>query len=238
MTRFTRSLTTRTRSSTRATRPARRAWLGPLWDGVVSPLKKFVDLVQKFLSEVGKFITQPGVPWTLWNHGNDWTNHVGGPVGGLAGAATVGQTQIDERWQGPAATAYLGTLPDQNKALAAIKAATDELDDALTKVAGGIIAFWVALLAAFIPFVIELLGWLGLAATGAGAPAAAADSGASTAKVIALVTAIVTAAVTYLTAVATQSRPLAHIGQRHHRRWQHEGGQEHQLAPQDLLITP
>jgi len=62
--------------------------------------------------------------------------------------------------------------------------------------------------AAFIPFLIELAGWLGLAGTGAGAPAAAAGSGVSTAKVIALVTAIVTATVTYLTAIATQYKDL------------------------------
>jgi hypothetical protein len=183
-------------------------WLGPVWDNVVDLLHRFVGLVEKFLSEVGKFITRPGAPLTLWNVGNDWTHHVGKPVSDLVGAATVGQTQIDERWQGPAATAYLGTLPDQNKALAAIKAATDELDDALTKIAGGIIAFWVALLAALIPFIIELAGWLTAALTGIGAPAAAAGSGVSTAKVIALVTAIVGATVTYLTAITTQYKDL------------------------------
>jgi hypothetical protein len=74
----------------------------------------------------------------------------------------------------PAATAYVGTLPDQKGALAAIKAATDDIDDALTLIAGGVIGFWIAFLAAVVPFVLELTGWGALASTGAGAPPAAA----------------------------------------------------------------
>src|SRR5262249_9074521 len=144
-------------------------WLGPLWDEVADLLRRFVGLVEKLLSEIGKFVSQPGVPWTLWSHGTAWTEQVGRRATDLIAQATTGQTEIDERWQGPAATAYLGTLPDQAKALAAIKAATDDIDDALTKVAGAVVAFWLGLLAAVIPLVIELLSWMGLGATAVGA---------------------------------------------------------------------
>jgi uncharacterized protein YukE len=184
------------------------SWLGPLWDDVVHLLTEFVQLVRRFLSEVGRFVTRPGVPWTLWNHGTAWTEQVGGRASELASRATSGQTDVDERWQGPAATAYLGTLPDQGRALAAIKAATDELDDALTKVAGGVIAFWLGVLAAIVPFVIELTGWGAAASTGVGAPPAAAGAGASTLKVIGILAAVVTAAIAYLTAVASQYKDL------------------------------
>jgi hypothetical protein len=95
-------------------------WLGPLWDDVVAMLNKFVGLVEKLISEIGKFFTEPGVPWALWNHGTQWTEQVGRRASGIQAQATTGQTEIDERWQGPAATAYLGTLPDQNKALASM----------------------------------------------------------------------------------------------------------------------
>lgn len=183
-------------------------WLGPLWDDVVDLLHRFVDLVKRLLSEIGKFITRPGVPWTLWKHGSDWTEQVGKRASDLASKATVGQTEIDERWQGPAATAYLGTLPDQNKALTAIKAATDDLDDALTKVAGGIIGFWMGVLAAVVPFIIELIGWLAAACTGVGAPAAAAGSGVSTLKVLGIIAAVATAATTYLVAISSQYKDL------------------------------
>jgi hypothetical protein len=183
-------------------------WLGPLWNDVRDLLGKFVDLVQKVLSEIGKFFTRPGVPWTLWNHGTDWVKEVGGPVSDLISQATTGQTDIDERWQGPAATAYLGTLPDQGKALAAIVAATADIDDALTKVAGGIIAFWLGVLAAIVPYIIELTGWGAAATTVVGAPPAAAGAGASTLKVLGIITAVVTAAITYLTAISSQYKDL------------------------------
>ena len=183
-------------------------WLGPLWDDVVDLLTRLADLVEKLLSEIGKFFTRPGVPWTLWNHGTEWVRQVGRPVSDLISQATTGQTDIDERWQGPAATAYLGTLPDQGKALAAIVAATADIDDALTKVAGGIIAFWLGVLAAIVPYIIELAGWGAAASTGVGAPPAAAGAGGSTLKVLGIITAVVTAAITYLTAISSQYKDL------------------------------
>ena len=183
-------------------------WLGPLWDDVRDLLGKLVDLVQRVLSEIGKFFTRPGVPWTLWNHGTDWTEQVGKRASDLQSKATTGQTDIDERWQGPAATAYLGTLPDQNKALSGIKAATDDLDDALSKVAGGIIAFWLGILAVIVPFIIELTGWGAAASTGVGAPPAAAGAGASTVKVLGIIAAVVTAAIAYLSAISSQYKDL------------------------------
>ncbi|WP_213013175.1 hypothetical protein [Paractinoplanes toevensis] len=164
--------------------------------------------MQKLGSEIGKFFTQPGVPWTLWNHGTVWTEQVGNRVTGLMAQATTGQTETDEYWQGPAATAYLGTLPDQAKALAAIKAATDDIDDALTKVAGAIIAFWLGVLAAIVPFIIELITWLTAASTGVGAPPAAAGAGVSTVKVLGILAAVTTAAIAYLTGIASQYKDL------------------------------
>jgi hypothetical protein len=183
-------------------------WLGPLWDDVVALCGKLVDLVQKLLSEIGKFFTRPGAPLTLWHVGSSWTTDVGHRATDVAAHATAGQTDIDERWQGPAATAYMGTLPDQSKALMAIKAATDDIDDALTKVAGGIIAFWIGVLAAVVPYVIELIAWLAAAITGVGAPPAAAGAGASTLKVIGILATVVTAAIAYLTAISSQYKDL------------------------------
>jgi uncharacterized protein YukE len=183
-------------------------WLGPLWDDVLDLLKQFGRLVERVLSEIGKFVSRPGVPLTLWTHGTSWTTEVGKRVTDLITEASAGQTEVDERWQGPAATAYLGTLPDQAKALAAIKAATDDVDDALTKVAGGIIAFWLGILAAVVPFVIELLGWNAAASTVVGAPPAAAGATASTVKVLGIIAAVVTAAIAYLTSISSQYKDL------------------------------
>ena len=183
-------------------------WLGPLWDDVVDLLNKFIDLVKRLVAEIVKFFAQPGVPWTLWNHGTTWTEQVGKRATDLMSQATTGQTEIDERWQGPAATAYLGTLPDQNKALAAIKAATDDIDDALTKVSGAIIAFWIGIAAVLVPLIMELTGRGAAASTGVGAPPAAAGAGASPLKALGVLTAVVTAATLYLTGISSQYKDL------------------------------
>jgi hypothetical protein len=83
-----------------------------------------------------------------------------------------------------------------------------ELTDALSKVAGGIIAFWLGILAAIVPFIIELTGWGAAASTGVGAPPAAAGAGASTVKVLGIIAAVVTAAIAYLSAISSQYKDL------------------------------
>ncbi|RLP93462.1 hypothetical protein [Micromonospora sp. CV4] len=184
------------------------AWLGPLAQDALDLLLRFRDLVIRFYSEVGKFFTRWGVPWTLYSHGETWTRHVGGPAHEQAARVDAGQLQVDEYWTGVAATAYTGLLPLQGKALASIKAATDELDDALWKVAAGIIAFWLGIAAAFAPYILELIAETATASTVVGAPPAAAAAGVSTAKVVAVTVAVVTAAITYLTTLWTQMRDL------------------------------
>ncbi|MEV4713293.1 hypothetical protein [Micromonospora sp. NPDC049374] len=183
-------------------------WLGPLGRDAMDLLRRFGELLGKFFSEVGKFFTRWGVPWTLYSHGETWTQQVGGPTHEIAGRVDIGQLRVDDYWTGVAATAYTGLLPLQGKALNAVKAAADDIDDALWKVAGGIIAFWVAIAAVLVPFIIELITAAAAALGIITAPAAAAGAGASTAKAIALTAAVVTAAITYLTTLWTQMRDL------------------------------
>lgn len=184
-------------------------WLGPLWHHVRALLDQFITLLRRFLSEVGKFLTRWGVPWTLYDHGRDWTHDVGKRASDLVAVADAAQLRVDDYWSGPAATAYLGTIPQQSRALAAVKAATDTLDTVLTRVAGGIIAFWVAMLSALVTFLFEMYGNATAAGTVVGAPAAAAGSGVSTAKVIALVGVIAAATAGYLTLLRSQYTDLA-----------------------------
>jgi len=153
-------------------------------------------------------LTRWGAPARLYSHGETWTQRVGGPTHELAARVDAGQLRVDDHWTGSAASAYTGLLPLQGKALAAIKAATDDLDDALWKVAAGIIAFWLGIAAAFAPYIIELLVAAAAALGIITAPAAAAGAGASTAKAIAVTTAVVTATIAYLTTLWTQMRDL------------------------------
>ena len=165
-------------------------WLpGWIMDRIRDALNAVRDFIGKVITEIGKFVTQPGVPWTLWNHGNSWTNDIGGKASNWQDVFTVGSMETDDNWSGSAATAYKNVLPQQQKALGMIKAATDEVDDVLTKMSIAIGVAWLAIVSAVVSFVIELTGEAAAAATGAGAPPAAAAAGVSAAKVWGLVSA-------------------------------------------------
>jgi hypothetical protein len=165
-------------------------WLpGWVMDRIREALNAVGDFIGKVLTEIGKFVTQPGVPWTLWNHGNSWTNDVGAKASNWQDVFTAGAMETDDQWSGGAATAYKNVLPQQQKALGAIKSATDEVDDLLTKMAVAIGVAWLAVVTAIVSFVIELTAEAGAAATGVGAPPAAAAAGVSAAKVWGLIAA-------------------------------------------------
>jgi hypothetical protein len=163
-------------------------WLpGWVMDRIKEALRAVGDFIGKVLTEIGKFDTQPGVPWTLWNHGSSWTDDVGAKASNWQDAFTAGAMETDDQWSGTAANAYKNVLPQQQKALGAVKAATDEVDDLLTQMAIAIGVAWLAVVSAIVSFVVELTAEAGAAATGVGAPPAAAAAGASAAKVWALV---------------------------------------------------
>jgi hypothetical protein len=160
--------------------------------GINTALEAVRDFIGKVLTEIGKFITQPGVPWTLWNHGNSWTDNVGAKASNHQDVFTLNSMATDDQWSGTAANAYKNVLPPQSKALGMIKAATDEVDDVLTKMAIAIGVAWLAIVSAIVSFVLELGGEAAAAATGAGAPPAAAAAGVSAAKVWGLISAALT----------------------------------------------
>jgi hypothetical protein len=164
------------------------SWLGPFGHGVMEVLEKIWEILQKIGSEIATFFTQPGVPWTLWNHGNDWSGPpVAGRIAKLVGEATLDETRADDRWQGSAADAYRNTLPRQKEALAKLVSVAQDIDDVLTKMAVAIGAFWIAVLSAIIALVVELTAETAAAATVVGAPPAAAAGGISLGKALGLI---------------------------------------------------
>lgn len=148
-----------------------------------SALTAVRDFIGKVMAEVGKFVTQPGVPWTLWNHGNAWTRQVGGKASNWQDVFHLATMKTDDEWKGNAADAYKNMLWLQPKALGAVKAASDEVDDVLTKMAIAIGVAWLAVVSALVSFVVELVAEATAAATGVGAPAAAAGAALSAGKV-------------------------------------------------------
>jgi len=163
--------------------------LGPLGHSIMHVLAYVPKLVAKVFEWIGQLIVNPGVPWTLWNHGNDWSGPpIAGRVSALVGKSTLDEVRVDDFWQGRAADAYKNTLPRQKEALAKIVTAAQQVDDALTKMAIAIGAMWLAVLTAILSAVIEYLAEGAAASTGVGAPPAAAGAAATTAKVLAIVT--------------------------------------------------
>ncbi|MPZ79318.1 MAG: hypothetical protein GEV28_02560 [Actinophytocola sp.] len=167
-------------------------WLpGFIVDRVMAALRTVGEIIGKVITEVIKFQSQPGRPWTLWTTGGTWTDAVGAKTSSWSESFSVGSMRTDDEWSGSAAEAYKNVLPSQQKALGAVKAACDEVDDLLGKLAIAIGVAWLAVVSALVTFVIELTAEATAAAAtgGAGAPPAAAAAGGSAVKVAALVTA-------------------------------------------------
>jgi len=170
-----------------------RTWahrLGPFGHAITEVLTFVPKLIARVVEWIGQLIMNPGVPWTLWNHGNDWAGPpIAGRISNLIGKSTLDETRVDDFWQGRAADAYKNTLPRQKEALAKIVSGTQAVDDALTKMAVAIGAMWLAVLTGILSAVIEYIAEGAVASTGVGAPPAAAGAAATTAKVLAIVTA-------------------------------------------------
>jgi hypothetical protein len=157
-------------------------WLAELW-----------DWIKKISAEIGTFFAQPGAPHILWQCGQNWTREVGAKASNWQDTMHVSQLKTDDEWKGAAATAYKDILPLQQKALGAIKAATDEVQDVLTKLAVAIGAAWIAVGAALAVFLFEFGAAVVAAATGAGILAALGAALASCVKVWGVIAAALTA---------------------------------------------
>ena len=169
------------------TEAAKDAW-GWLVDKIKAGLKFLWEWIAKIITEVDKFYFQPGVPWTLWTHGTSWTDDVGAKASHWQDTMQISQLKTDDEWKGAAANAYKDILPLQQKALGAIKKATDKIDTILTNHAIAIGVAWLAIAAGLVSFIIELSGELAGVSTIAAALAAIAAAIVSCAKVWAIIT--------------------------------------------------
>jgi hypothetical protein len=181
-------------------------WLGPLAGKTKDALIWCRDLVVKIGEEIYKFITGPGLPWTLFSHGSDWTD-IGSKVGGHANEAATGAVVRGDNWTGDAATAYKASFGLQTEAMKAVKTATDELHDALRNVAIAIIVFWIALAAAAAVYVFELMA-AAAATTPPATPAAPVIAGIASTKFIAILAGLVTALGAAFGVMMTQTADL------------------------------
>jgi hypothetical protein len=106
------------------------------------------DLQRLFAQETAKLrelLAYAGDDTALLAAGSTWSSRIGGGAADLAGHSTLNGVRADDHWTGIAAEAYRNTLPAQEKALTAIKAAADEIDATLTEFANAILIFWTSI---------------------------------------------------------------------------------------------
>jgi hypothetical protein len=197
---------------------------GPLYPNTIVLLEyieRHLPVIVRTLAELG---FKPGVPWTLWSHGNEWAGEaIQGRVSAQVARLTRDGLLTEDYWQGRAADAYNFVLPRQSAALDAIAAHCRTIDDVLTKMAVAIGAFWLALLLIVTSLLIELVAEIAAAATGVGAPAAAAGGAGSVTKFLATLSAVLSA---FFAITVSETLPeLKNLRQDLHNNTAFPGGQ-------------
>jgi hypothetical protein len=165
-------------------------WLGGVGGQLARLIGAIGRLLEHVVREVGRFLTRPGDPVTLWTTGVRWTTDVGAPVSNRAGTFTTDFQHSDDRWQGPAARSYERALPPQRAALEKTEAVSAKIGDSLHEVAIAIGMFWVAVAAATAALLADLIVSAAATATVVGAAPGAANAGASLGRYVAAFSAL------------------------------------------------
>jgi hypothetical protein len=182
--------------------------LGLLGHPLEAALRRLRTLAARIFDETRHLLAEPGDPLALWHAAGAWTTKVAAFAAEPTGTLTADYAHADDAWSGPAATAYLATLPPQHAALDRVRDVADQIAESLTRIAEALIAFWVALLAAVVTLVAELSVATAATATIAGAPSGLlAATGASSKFLIAYAT-LAGTLLTYLSTVAHEQHRL------------------------------
>lgn len=148
--------------------------------------------------ELQQISEEPGHPPALWRIGEYWNSQVAGPVSSLQQKLTPNALDSDHLWSGMAAETYRDAALSQVDALGVVAPMVQKVQDALDDLAWGFVAFWVAIAAAVVTFVVGMTSAVGLAVAVVTAPAAPVDAGGTAAAVVGLVVAAVAALVAYV----------------------------------------
>lgn len=177
------------------------AWLGllgPLAGPLRRDLAEFAAQVDNVLRTIGKMVSDPGRPFALWQAGESWIEDVSPQAGNLVGTLTNAYMRADDAWHGPAATAYLNTLPAQKDAAATLRETAGTIGITLQETGLAIGGFWMGLLASLVGLLAQLVASAAVASTGAGAPPAAVLALGATVRFLTVLAAMTTAAIAVL----------------------------------------
>jgi hypothetical protein len=96
-------------------------------------------------------------PSDLLRVGNDWVTDVYSRVTDVAGQIELSETQLDDYWQGPAASTYLRTVTRQKNAATATTTAIHDTRSALHSLAFTLAALYIAIVAELISLIIGFM---------------------------------------------------------------------------------
>jgi predicted PurR-regulated permease PerM len=188
------------------------SWVPSFLSGVVDAIKdavdKFNQKLQEFWTQVEKFFSEPGSPSALKQAAQAWENTVSKVISNVTGSLSTDQLQAENDWQGQAANAYKSTIPSQTAALNSIKGIADQVNTSLNDLAGAVIAFWVAIGAALLTFIVGLVGAIAACCTVVGTPAGIAAAVGVIAVVLGLVTTAILTLTSYLNSVSAEQASL------------------------------
>ncbi|HKN95848.1 MAG TPA: hypothetical protein VJX10_01930 [Pseudonocardiaceae bacterium] len=187
-------------------------WVPSFLSGVVDAIKeavaKFNQKLEEFYTKIRQFFAEPGSPSALKQAAKAWENNVSKVVSDVAGTLSTDQLQAENDWEGQAANAYKSTIPSQTAALNSMKGIADQLNTSLNNLANAVIAFWVAIGAALLTFIVGLVGAIAACCTVVGTPAGIAAAAGVIGVVLALVTTAILTLTSYLNSVSTEQSSL------------------------------
>jgi uncharacterized protein YukE len=184
------------------------SFLSAVVDTIQDALNTLNQKLRQFWAQVEEFVREPGSPAALKSAAQDWENNVSQVIGNITGTLTTDRLQAENDWHGQAANAYKSTIPNQNTALTALKDVTDQINTSLDNLSNAVIAFWVAVGAALLTFIVTLVGAIAACCTVVGTPAGIAAVIGVVAVVLGLITTAVLALNSYLDSATAEQTAL------------------------------
>jgi uncharacterized protein YukE len=128
-------------------------WWVPGWviDKVHDAWNWLCDKLGESLEGYWLLLDQAGEPWVLRPAADSWVDDIGAPVSAKASTVDAGVLQVDNNWEGTAATEYFRALPLQKAAMTSIKKdIADTMQAQLDKVANAMNIFVAACISALV----------------------------------------------------------------------------------------
>jgi uncharacterized protein YukE len=126
------------------------------------------EKVVEVFTVITDLLAKEGSASALRTVAESWNEQVGHRASTQAGLLVKEQLDTDNDWTGPAADRYSEAVTSQNRALAQIKAITENLQNTLNEIASAMTSFWSAVGVAVGGYMILMAACIGGIASGVG----------------------------------------------------------------------